>query len=299
MTKNSKVLVLVTTLALLIGFSAMSPESTLAQGPQPGGRPSINVQAFNACTTTNYADLAAKALNMAVPDIRKAIVSGQSIQQIAATANISPQTVEDAVQTARNADIDQAVKDGVITQDEATTLKSPATPGVRPAPSGTRPAPNGTQAAPGNTPRTAQLPDISNLYALLQRASGGAATPAVGGGGARPGGAGGFGVNNGNFNLVKQYVTAATALNLKCADLVKTLITPPGKSVVNVASDQKIDPQTVSDALVKAYKDALAQDVTDGVITQAQADQLSPTVEQAVKEFIYNALPMGAQQPPR
>ncbi len=291
-------------LTAVIAQSGETP--TLAQGPFPG-RPSINVQAFNACTTTNYGDIAAKALNTTSVDIRKALVSGKNLQDIVTAANIPVQTVVDAVRTARKADIDQAVKDGVIPQDEGTALEAtPAAPGTQPAPAGTQQAGGGGgrgQGGGGQGGPQAAFPDISTFRLLLAQASG--TQPAPGGnGGPRGGGFGGFGggigggIGNNTFNLVKQYVVAAQALNIKCPDLVKTLITPPGKSVVVVAGDQKVDPQTVSDALTKAYKDALAQDVTDGVITQAQSDQLSPLVDKAVAAFINNPLPMGQQATP-
>ena len=75
---------------------------------------------------------------------------------------------------------------------------------------------------------------------------------------------------------------------MKCADLVKTLITPPGKSIVDVGNAGKIDPKTIRDALTKAYKDALAKNVTDGVITQAQSDQFGSNLDKAVASFINN-----------
>jgi len=125
---------------------------------------------------------------------------------------------------------------------------------------------------------------------LLQQASGTAPTS----NGAR----GGFGGNTGMFNLIQPYAVVAQAVSMKCTDLVKDMITPPGKSARMVASDQKIDPQAVTDVLVKAYTDALAQDVTDGVITQSQADTITPMIKTAVDAFVGNPLPMGPQVTP-
>jgi hypothetical protein len=100
------------------------------------------------------------------------------------------------------------------------------------------------------------------------------------------------------FNLVKQYAVVAQPLNVKCTDLVKTLITPPGKSVVDVAGEKNVDPQTIKNALNKAYKDALAEDVTEATITQDQSDQLATVLDKAITTFIYNPLPMGPQGTP-
>jgi hypothetical protein len=255
-------------------------------------RPSIDAQAFNACTTTDYTGLIAKALNITPATLRKDIVSGQTLQDIATSANVDIQAVVTAYRTARQADIDQAVKDGVMTQDEATALE--ATP---PAPSGTAPANppgqgNGGQRGNGGQPNI-PFPDISTFRMLLQTSPATAPAPGAGFGGGI-----GLGIGAGTFNLVKQYAVAAQAVNVKCTDLVKTLITPPGKSVLDVAKTQNVDAQTVIDALTKAYTAALAQDVTDGIITQAEADQLTPIVDKAVTAFVGNSLPMGIQATP-
>ncbi len=283
MTRYFKFLLLAATLAALAMISIGGDLPTMAQGQFPG-RPSIDAQAFNACTTTNYADIAAKTLGISPAELRKALVGGQTLQDLATSKNVDQKSVTDALQAARKADIDQAVKDSVMTQDEANALTAPpSAPGTAPAPSGTRPA-------RPQTPQNVPFPDISTINILLLQLNGG--TPPAPGFGQR----GGFGL--GMFNLVKQYGVVAQALSLKCPDLVKTMITPPGKSVVDVAATQKVDPQTVKDALTKAYQDALAQDVTEGVITQAQSDQLSTVIDKAVAGFIYNPLPMGPQGTP-
>jgi hypothetical protein len=292
MTRFTKLSILSFTGILMAMLSVWSTSATLAQGPGPN-RPSINVQTFNACTSTDYGAIAAKALGITPVELRKDIVKGQTLQEIAASKNVELQTAADAVQVARKADIEQAVKDGVMTQDEAAPLLNPPAPqGTPPASQGTRPAPGGPRPAATQqvTAQNVPFPDISNMRVLLLQMAGTEPAP---GNGPR----GGFGLNAGMFNLVKQYAVAAQVLNVKCADLVKTLITPPGKAISDVAAAQKVDVQTVSDALNKAYKDALAQDVSEGVITQAEADQLSPVVTRATAIFVYNPLPRDRRQP--
>lgn len=303
--------------SIMAASTLLGGQAALAQGQQPG-RPSIGVQAFNACVTTDYTTVVAKALGITEAELRKDIVAGQSLQDILTARNANAQAIGTALQAARKADIDQAVKDGVLTQDEATALETPPNgpggdagapdghngpnggPGNGNAQGGQPPAPNG---GPGNAPAGQQppafqgneLPDISNMRFLLQlNANEQQGAPGNGngqrGGGFRGGFGGGFGA--GLFNLVKPYAVTAQALNLKCTDLVKTLITPPGKSITAVAGDQKVDNQALTDALTKAYKDALAKDVTDSVITQAQSDQLSTNLDKAVAAFINNPMPM-------
>ena len=284
--------------ALAAALALQDGSPALAQ--QGGGfrRPSINVQAFNACTTTDYTGLIAKTLNITPAALRKDIVNGQTLQDLATGANVDPQTVVTAYQTARKADIDQAVKDGVMTQDEATALEATPTPAATQA--ATAPARPGGPGGPGPRPPGggpgAQFPDISNLRFLIQQVEGTPSAPGAGGG--FGGGGIGLGISAGTFNLVKQYAVAAEPLNMKCADLVKALITPPGQSIATLATAQKVDPKTISDALTKAYTDALAQDVTDSVITQAESDELTPLIAQAVTAFVSNPLPMGVQATP-
>jgi hypothetical protein len=299
-------------------------QTTFAQGAQPTA-PSSGFAVYNACTATDYAGTAATALGITPAELRKDVVSGQSLQDIATSKNVDLQIVTTALQTASKADIDQAVKDGILTQDEATALESGnfgragGLPGQGNQPSGQ--APQGSQGnaqqlpqgglAPQNGqngPRGGQfdgqqgnaLPDINNLRFLLQTAPSNApATPDASGQpqGNRGFGRQGFGLRGANFNVVRPYVVAAQALNLKCADLVKTLVTTQGKTIAAVAADQKVDTATVTAALTKAYKDALAQDVTDGIITQAQSDQASTNLDKAVTNFVSNASMRGPRPP--
>ncbi len=109
--------------SIMAASTLLGGQATLAQGQQPA-RLSVGVQAFNACTTTDYADVVAKALGVTAAELRKDIVAGQSLQDIMTTKNLNIQAVVNAIQSARKADIDQAVKDGVLTQDEATAMQA-------------------------------------------------------------------------------------------------------------------------------------------------------------------------------
>ena len=311
------------TAATMVVAMVWGQQTTFAQGAQPTA-PSSGFAVYNACTTTDYASAAATALNITPVELRKDVVAGQSLQDIATSKNVDLQVVMTALQTAEKAGIDQAVKDGILTQDEATALESGnfgragGGPGQGNQPSGGQaPAggqapqdgqqpPAGGQAPQGgqrNGPRGGQfggpqgdaLPDISNLRFLLQTAS--SSTPATPDASAPQGQRGlgrqGIGFRGANFNVVHPYVVAAQALNLKCSDLVKALVTTQGKTIAAVAADQKVDVKTVTDALTKAYKDALAQDVTGGIITQAQSDQASTNLDKAVTDFVSNTRMMG------
>src|SRR5260221_6626011 len=111
------------TMALVATVTGLGEQATCAQGGPggfPGGRPSIGVQAYNACVTTDYAAVTAKALNITPAVLRKDLVAGQAIQDIATSANVDPQTVLAAVHAAPQGDIDQALTAGGITPDEDT-----------------------------------------------------------------------------------------------------------------------------------------------------------------------------------
>jgi hypothetical protein len=273
---------LATTVAVITVAMAWASQTTLAQGGQPGNP--ADLQAVSACTTTSYADIAAKALGITAAELRKDIVSGQTLQDIARSKNVNIQTVTTALQSASTADIEQAVKDGVLTQDQAKALES----GVSGAPGSPPAAPPGGApgGAPGNPPDGApgQLPDISTFRSLLQLSA-----PASG-----QSGQAGQGPNDTEmFNVVKPYTVVAQALNLKCTDPVKTVTADSGKSIAAVALAQKVDAKTVTDALTKAYKAALAQDVANGIIAQAQSDQAVSNLDKAVTSFINNTSRMG------
>jgi hypothetical protein len=276
---------------------------------------------YMSCNTTDYASAAATALGITPAELRKDIVSGQSLEDIAKTKKVDLQTVTTALQTAGNVSIDQAVKDGILTQEEATLLKSGNSVGpdgpmekgdgpIGPGPQGNQgnmqplPIGPGPQDIPGSGqhrevhiegpggPQGNLLPDINNLHFLLQSpASNVPATPDTSGPqGNRPFGPQQIAFQNANFDVVNPHVVAAQALNMKCSDLVKTLVTTQGKTIAAVATDHKVNTKTVTDALTKAYKNALAQDVTDGIITQVQSDKVSTNLDKAVSDFVNNAI---------
>ncbi len=64
----------------------------------------------------------------------------------------------------------------------------------------------------------------------------------------------------------------AQALGITSDELQASL--DEGKSLYEIVQELGLNATAVSDARYQAYKDALAQAVSDGVITQAQADQL-------------------------
>jgi hypothetical protein len=216
------------------------------------------------CSVTNYDDVAAQALNMQSPALRQALVSGKTLQEIASGQNVTVQTVEDALKTAFEADLSQALKDGLISQTEynAITNRLNTVPGgANATPEATQnTTPEATENPPSNPPRVPQPARIGRPFGLF------------------------FGVSP--YNQIHPYVVAAQAINISCADLVKAVA--GGQSIAQVATGKNVQAQTVIDALVSAEKAAITQDVTEGLIGQAQANGRIANLTNVVTAFVNN-----------
>ncbi len=226
------------TLVVVGGLTAglLGTRPVAAQGP--AGTGIVGVRNFLVCSTTDYTEVAAKALGITAANLRVALVSGKTLQEVATSKNVQLQTVTDALTAARKADVDQAVKDGLLTQAQADAL---------------------------NTNTTRPRVTVPGLR--------------------------GFGVNAGisAYHTVKPYVVAAQAIGISCGDLVKGL--QQGQSIVKVAEGKNVQAQKVIDALTKAYKDALAQDVKEGLRTQAEADGRSVHLTETILQMISRPAP--------
>src|SRR5258708_6759163 len=123
--RMKKAVVVATAVVLLGGAAGIGAVS--AQGPTggPGGSNTVQLRvAPTVCSTTNYTDIAAKALGMTSAELRQALVGGKTLSQIASSKQVTLQTVEAALTTAREADLQQAVTDGLLTQQQYDQIKS-------------------------------------------------------------------------------------------------------------------------------------------------------------------------------
>ncbi|HEX2620910.1 MAG TPA: hypothetical protein VHL11_12200 [Phototrophicaceae bacterium] len=128
--------------ALIIGVAAVAP--TFAQDGQPGGNlpaapslpslpnlgdgpmgrgPGMGGGFQMPCSTTNPTDTVATALGITATELRVALVSGQTVSDLAASKGVDLQTIQDALTTQRQADLDQALADGLITQEVYDSIK--------------------------------------------------------------------------------------------------------------------------------------------------------------------------------
>lgn len=86
-------------------------------------------------------------------------------------------------------------------------------------------------------------------------------------------------------NSVNPLTVAAEALGMTCADLVKAMET--GQSIARVAASKSVEVQKVIDALTAAHKAALDKDVSEGLITKAQADGQAARLVEEIPAFVY------------
>lgn len=84
---------------------------------------------------------------------------------------------------------------------------------------------------------------------------------------------------------------AAQALGMTADELHTAL--DGGRNLAQIAADKGVNVQVVIDALVAAEKTHIAQDVTDGKLTQEEADQRLANVDQHVTDMVNGVKPQG------
>lgn len=93
------------------------------------------------------------------------------------------------------------------------------------------------------------------------------------------------GMMGGRFGQAGEMLTVvAKALNMSEADLRAALV--DGKSVADLATEKKVDLQTVINAIMADAKTRLDAAVSSGKITQARADQMLVNMAQMVPEHL-------------
>jgi hypothetical protein len=179
------------------------------------------------------------------PNVATSSIGDAFWAALAAKLGVSVDTLKgDAVQVRKDM-LDQAVKDGRITQAQADQFKQQLDANKLIAP---------IYIGPGN----------KGPLGRRFRGPGTGPTPAPG----LRGRGFGFGFEFGTTELE----AVAKVLNLSTSDLVTQL--RGGKTVADIATTQKVDQSAVKQAIMDARKAEIDRQVTDGVITQAQATTL-------------------------
>jgi len=103
----------------------------------------------------------------------------------------------------------------------------------------------------------------------------------------------------GGMGMTKTRDTAAKALGLTAAQLRTAL--QDGKSLAEVAKAQKVNVNTLINAIVTATEGQLATAVKDGTLTQARADKIKSVLTQTITNEVNRVRPdhgpLGAQRP--
>jgi hypothetical protein len=84
---------------------------------------------------------------------------------------------------------------------------------------------------------------------------------------------------------------AAAAIGIDSPALRDALTS--GQSLADVARAHNVDPQVVIDALVASAKTHLADDVSSGRLTQAEADQRLADIQSHITDLVNGTLPSG------
>jgi hypothetical protein len=295
-------------IAAVISMGAVSVSAALAQGTAPSADGIANLAAVQMCSTTDYTSTAAKALGISAGELRLALTAGTSLVELAKTKNVEVTTITAALTAARKAELDQAVKDGLLTQAQADALASGRPMmgfGMRNRPGNDQNKDQGNNPAGPNQPsapdqqatqdaNAPQPPQGGDKPQDGPNAQGPAGPGSVFSGMMRGifGGRGMVGLRITPRNSVNNAVVAAEALGMKCSDLVKLSLSER-QSLAQIAHTKNVDVKTVITALVKAHQAARAQDVKENLTTQALVDASSSDLQKRIEDFVFNGRLMG------
>ena len=188
----------------------------------------------------------------------KAGLSGYTDFFLNAFANrlgVTADKVKEAYTGAISDTLDQAVKDGKLTQAQADQIKTDLT----------------------NRLNQGLLPEFFGFFGFPRK-----------GGFERFGfGRGIFEGGKGGFDLS----SFASALNMTQADLTSEL--QSGKTITDVAKEKNVDLATVKTSILNDLKTKLDQSVQSGTITQAQADSVYNQLSTKFDSLVNQTWPMG------
>ena len=177
----------------------------------------------------------AKALGMTEAELKTELQTGKSVAEIATAKNVSLDTIVSVVITAQTDRLKQAVTDGKLTQAQADTMLA-------------------------NLKLTLPSRLQTKFVAGLERGRG--SRDDQGGPGSR---------GDKRAQRGAQIAIVVKALGITAEELRTEL--QAGKSVADVAAAKNVSISNIVDAVVAEQTTALKQAVTDGKLTQEQADQ--------------------------
>ena len=241
------------------GATAVAPATKQSGGLRERRGPGGRLGHFGSAANSSHA-VAAKLLGIDEAALRTAMQGGKTIAALATEKGVDLSTISNAILEAQKADLTQAVTDGKLTQAQADQMLADA---------------------------PARITDM--LSRTMPEKPGG-----FGGGRGGKGGMGGMGVKGGKGGApggkVAQAVVAK-ALGIDETALRTELLS--GKTIADVAKAKGVDLAGVQKAILDAQTAELAQAVTDGRITQAQADQKLADAPARITEMLNRTQPAG------
>jgi hypothetical protein len=106
-------------------------------------------------------------------------------------------------------------------------------------------------------------------------------------------GMGGMGGRSGGMGMTETHDAAAKALGMTSDQLYAAV--QGGKSLADVAKDQKVSVDSLVKAMVAAAESELAADVKEGTITQAQADTMKSSLTGQITDMVNGVRPGRGQ----
>lgn len=213
-----------------------------------------------ACSETDPIDVAAEALGMTAGELRAALAVNRTLDAVAQAQNVPLEDVVAALEADRMARIDQAVADGLLTEEQAQALRDML---------------SAAQTAARRLGMGGIRLNAPEIIRGLMNRRGGVSIAA--------GGVLGYGLSV--RNTVKPLLVAAEAMNMSCAALVQEL--RDGASIGQVAVNSGASLDAVVAALVSAYQEALDRDVAEGLIAPVQAQaEAARLTDRALNEIV-------------
>ena len=220
-------------LAALSGTGTASAQSLIA-------KVGITRPAHDGRGPTKSMTAVAGVLKLTEAELKTQLDSGKSLATVAATQNVSIQSVIDVIVADKQAYIAEEVASGEITQAQADAKLAEV---------------------------TAKVTEKVNSV--------------------RPAGEGG----KGGRGPAKSLTAVAGVLKLTEAELKTQL--DSGKSLAAVAATQNVSVQSVIDVIVADKQAYIAEEVTSGELTQAQADEKLAEVTARATDMVNGVRPVG------
>jgi len=233
-------------------------------------------------TLKGYVDpqvLTAEALGITVEQLKAAREDDKSLRDLMDELGISKNEFQTAVKEAREASFQKAVKDGVITQEQADLLQS-SKPDGEPGDRGDFRGRDGPDLLGRGVKMDSYLAEalgisVEELQAAREKASAAAMEDAVKSGEVSEEQASQMQARQALRNYIDPGILTAKALGVTFEELQAAR--EDGKSPRDLMDELGISPEDFRTAMQEAYKAAVQQAVDDGVITQEQADLILNT----------------------